>query len=108
MREIDIDHLAAALAEGATVIDVRETSEYVDAHVPGSRSIPMGQLTDRLDELDRTCPVYVVCASGNRSSAMADVLLAQRFDAVNVLGGTNAWIRSGRPVDSGAETGAAR
>jgi rhodanese-related sulfurtransferase len=80
---------------------VRETSEYAEGHVPGALNIPMGQLTSRLNELDRTAAVHLVCASGNRSSAMADVLLAQGFDAVNVAGGTGAWIRSGQPVEKG-------
>lgn len=98
MREIDTDQLATALADGAAVIDVRESDEYAAGHVPGAVNIPMGRLTARLDELDRTAPVHLVCASGNRSAAMADVLLTQGFDAVNVRGGTSAWIRSGRPV----------
>ncbi|WP_182526516.1 rhodanese-like domain-containing protein [Nocardioides dongkuii] len=108
MPEIDIDQLATALEQGATLVDVRETREYVDAHVPGAVSIPMGQLTARLDELDRSSPVHVVCASGNRSAAMTDVLTAQGFDAVNVVGGTAAWVRAGRPVVRGPETGAPR
>ena len=106
MREIDTDQLAALLGEDATVVDVRETTEYADAHVPGAVNIPMGRLTSRLHELDRTGPVHVICASGNRSAAMAEVLLAQGFDAVNVVGGTSAWLRSGRPVAHGAGTGA--
>jgi len=108
MREIDIDQLATALDEGATVIDVRETSEFVEVHVPGAVSIPMGRLTSRVDKLDRTSPVYLVCASGNRSAAMADMLVAQGIDAVNVVGGTSAWLRSGLPVETGDETGATR
>lgn len=106
MREIDIDQLAAALDEGATVVDVRETTEYADAHVPGAVNIPMGQLTSRLDELDRTSPVHVLCASGNRSAVMTEVLLAHGFEAANVLGGTHAWVRAGRPVVRGADVGA--
>jgi len=111
MREINIEQLAGALVEGAAVIDVRETTEYAAAHIPGAVGIPMGRLTsqlDELDELDRTSPVHLVCASGNRSAAMADFLLAQGFDAVNVVGGTSAWMRSGRPVVRGVETGATR
>lgn len=108
MREIDIDQIASALEDGACVIDVRETGEYSAGHVPGAVNIPMGHLTSRLGELDRGAPVHLVCASGNRSTAMADVLIAQGFDAVNVLGGTDAWIRSGRPVVTGAETDAQR
>lgn len=99
MRETTIDQLAEALEQGAALVDVREPSEYRDGHVPGARNIPMGQLTARLDEIDRDRPVHVVCATGNRSGAMTDVLTAQGFDASNVVGGTSAWIRSGRPIE---------
>ncbi|WP_300400986.1 rhodanese-like domain-containing protein [Nocardioides sp.] len=105
MREITIDDLASAVAGGAHLVDVRETAEYVAGHVPGAVNIPMGHLTSRLDELERSAPVLLVCASGNRSGAMADVLLAQGFDPVNVLGGTTAWIASGRPVQTGTQPG---
>ena len=101
MREIDIEQLAAAIDGGAVVVDVRETGEYAEGHVPGARNIPMGRLAGRLGELDRSAVVHVICASGNRSAAMTDVLGAQGFDAVNVAGGTSAWIRSGRPVERG-------
>lgn len=100
MREIDIAQVATALENDACVIDVREAGEFAEGHVPGARNIPMGRLTAQVDELDRTSPVHLICASGNRSAAMADVLLAQGFDAVNVVGGTSAWIRSGRPVQT--------
>ncbi len=99
--EIDVEHLARS-AEGATVVDVREPDEYVAGHVPGATPVPMGQLPSRLGELDRDRPVYVVCASGNRSAAMTDLLVASGFDAFSVAGGTTAWTRSGRPVETGA------
>ncbi|MGZ5416738.1 MAG: rhodanese-like domain-containing protein [Nocardioides sp.] len=101
MREIDIRQLASVLADGGNVIDVREPGEYVVGHVPGARLVPMGQLPSRLGDLDRSRPVYVVCASGNRSGAMASLLHQNGFDAINVVGGTNAWIQSGRPVTTG-------
>ncbi len=99
MRETTVDQLAAALDQGAPVIDVREPAEFREGHVPGATNIPMGQLTARMGEIDPNRPVHVVCASGNRSSAMADVLTANGFDAMNVAGGTRAWIRSGRPIE---------
>ena len=76
MCETTVDQLAAALDQGAPVIDVREPAEFREGHVPGATNIPMGQLTARLGEIDPNRPVHVVCASGNRSSAMADVLTA--------------------------------
>ncbi len=77
------------------MVDVREPGEYVAGHVPGSALMPMGQLASRLGELDRAGPVYVVCASGNRSAAMTDLLRAAGYDAYSVAGGTSAWVRSG-------------
>ncbi|MDP2772154.1 MAG: rhodanese-like domain-containing protein [Nocardioides sp.] len=106
MRETDVNQVATALQDDACVIDVREIGEYVAGHVPGAINIPMGRLMSRLDELDRGAPVYLICATGNRSGAMADALVAQGFDAVNVVGGTSAWVRSGRPVVAGTQTGA--
>jgi rhodanese-related sulfurtransferase len=99
--EIDVERLERARSDGATVVDVREPGEYVAGHVPGSTLVPMGQLTSRLGELDKTRPVYVVCASGNRSAAMTDLLRASGYDAYSVAGGTAAWARSGRPVETG-------
>lgn len=102
MRQIDIDQVAMALEDGAVVIDVREAGEYSAGHVPGAVHHPMSRLTSRLDQLDRTSPVHLICGSGNRSRAMTDLLTSLGFDAIDVLGGTSAWIRSGRPVETGA------
>lgn len=98
--EIALETFAADQDAGVTV-DVRERAEYAEGHVPGAVLMPMGQLASRLDELDRSQPVYVICASGNRSKAMTDVLRGAGFDAVSVAGGTCAWIASGRPVGVG-------
>jgi rhodanese-related sulfurtransferase len=100
--EIAVDRLAREQSGAATVVDVREPGEYVTGHVPGTTFIPMGQLASRLGELDKARPVYVVCASGNRSAAMTDLLRTAGFDAYSVTGGTSAWVRSGRPVETGA------
>lgn len=101
MSEVSLEHFIAAHADGATVIDVREPAEYVGGHVPGATSVPMGRLPSRTGELDRTRPVYVICATGGRSGAMAAYLDRAGFDARSVAGGTPGWVRSGRPVVSG-------
>ncbi|NUR14886.1 rhodanese-like domain-containing protein [Terrabacter sp. C0L_2] len=101
-----IDELAAATADGAAVVDVREPGEYVGGHVPGAVLMPMGQLPSRVGELDRHRPVYVICASGNRSRAMSDYLARSGFDARSVDGGTAAWAAAGRPVVAGAKPSA--
>ena len=102
--EIDVEHLERARFDGITVVDVREPGEYVAGHVPGSTLMPMGQLASRLGELDRARAVYVICATGNRSAAITDLLVASGYDAYNVAGGTAAWARSGRPLETGLPT----
>ena len=103
MPDVSLDDFAAAHATGtAQVVDVREHAEYRTGHVPGAASIPMGQLTNRLAEINRSTPVFVICQAGGRSSAMTDVLLHHGFDAHSVTGGTAAWTASRRPVDTGS------
>ncbi|SDP62682.1 Rhodanese-related sulfurtransferase [Pedococcus dokdonensis] len=101
MSEVSLEAFAAAHADGAAVIDVREPGEYVGGHVPGAVLMPMGQLPSRTSELARDQTVYVICASGNRSGAMTDYLVRAGFDAVSVAGGTSAWASTGRPVVTG-------
>jgi len=100
-QEVTVEDLAEALPAGATLVDVREAAEYVSGHVPGARLMPMGQLPTRVAELDLERPVYLICASGNRSAAMTDFLTHAGFEVYSVAGGTAAWARSGRPVSSG-------
>lgn len=105
VREIDIDLLEDAMAAGALLVDVRELDEYAAGHVPTARPVPMGELPRRLDELAAAGPIYVVCATGRRSADMAEFLTAEGYDAYSVAGGTVAWARSGRPVETGPASG---
>jgi rhodanese-related sulfurtransferase len=105
VHEIDQEAFAAAHAVGATVIDVREGYEYVGGHVPGARFIPLGHLPSQLGQIDRHGPVYVICATGNRSLAGAALLRHAGFDAFSVAGGTRDWALSGRALVTGPDAG---
>ena len=98
--EISLEAYAADRRTGVT-IDVRERREYARGHVPGAISLPVGRLASRLDEFDGAARVHVICASGNRSRAITDVLVAAGVAAVSVAGGTAAWMESGRAVEVG-------
>jgi rhodanese-related sulfurtransferase len=99
--EIDVAELAARRAEGAPLIDVREPAEFAAGRVPGAELIPLGTVPDRLDDVPADQTVYVICKGGGRSRQAAEFLRAQGVDAVNVAGGTMAWIDAGQPVDRG-------
>ena len=99
--EIDQNGFAARLAQGnAFVLDVREAREYRAGHVPGARNMPLSVLPARMAELPKDRPVYVICQAGGRSAQAAGLLRAVGIDAVDVFGGTGAWIDSGRPVET--------
>ncbi|WP_137725459.1 rhodanese-like domain-containing protein [Prescottella subtropica] len=102
MREIDVTELETVLAAGAPLIDVREPDEFAEARVPGAHSIPLSEFVSRVDEVPVDGAVYVICAMGGRSAQAAEYLVARGLDAVNVVGGTMAWLQSGRTVESGS------
>lgn len=104
--EIDIAEAARRLDAGTPVIDVREPDEYEDGHVPGAPLIPLGDVADRADEVPTDREVLIICKAGGRSRKAAEVLRARGVDAVNIAGGTMAWIEAGHPVVTGADPGA--
>jgi rhodanese-related sulfurtransferase len=106
-REVTQEAFAAAWADGALVVDVRERDEYTAGHVPGARLMPLRTVPARCGELPAGRPVFVVCASGNRSRTAADWMNSRGIDARSVAGGTGAWARAGRPVAAGAQEHAA-
>jgi rhodanese-related sulfurtransferase len=105
MQETTINALIEAHSTGAVVVDVRETEEYVEGHVPGAIHIPLSHLPARTDEVPPTDPVYVVCRSGHRSQVGAEVLEAHGRRALSVAGGTMAWIKANQRVVTGSERG---
>jgi len=78
-----------------TLLDVREDWETALAPVPSNVvHIPMGQIADRLGELDPKQETVVICRSGGRSLQVAHFLAARGFASVsNLAGGILAWSR---------------
>ena len=103
--EVDVDDLQKMLAEGATLLDVREPDEVDEVRVPGGLRIPLQSLPERLDEIPSPGSLYVICAVGGRSQAAVEFLRDNGIDAVNVTGGTNAWVAADFPTESGALSG---
>jgi rhodanese-related sulfurtransferase len=99
MIETTTAKAADAAAQGAQIIDVREDFEVTEGMIPGARHIPMGQILNRLDELDKSRPVNIVCRSGNRSGRVADALESLGFEAYSVAGGMMQWQAEGRRVE---------
>lgn len=99
--EIAVDELARLRAEGAALLDVRNPDEWEEARVPGVPLIPLPELAERTDEAPDGEPLYVICAGGVRSAKAVEHLRGLGRDAINVAGGTKAWIEAGHPTESG-------
>jgi hydroxyacylglutathione hydrolase len=85
--------------DGATLIDVRERSEYERAHAPGAMHIPYEQLQSRIAEVPRARDVIVYCAAGVRSSLAASILERAGLDPINMRGGFSSWESAGLPTE---------
>ncbi|XEC95113.1 rhodanese-like domain-containing protein [Paenibacillus tarimensis] len=74
------------------VIDVRTPEEFEAGHIQGAKLIPLQQLEDRLDELDKEQSYLLVCRTGNRSAQAQEVLANHGFNhTYNMLQGMAQW-----------------
>ncbi len=101
IEEITVDQLAELLP-GARLVDVREPDEYAEARVPGAVLVPLASVPDRLDAFEGEGPAYVICKSGARSMRACEYLQSKGIEAVNIAGGTMAWLLSGRQHATGS------
>lgn len=94
VQELPVEELKARIDAGETplVIDVREAWELEISRLPFARHLPMGQIPDRIAELDAETPVIVMCRSGGRSLQVGRFLESRGFRSVaNLTGGILAW-----------------
>jgi rhodanese-related sulfurtransferase len=93
------DDLAAMLANGAEVVDVREAEELDTGTVAESRNIPYRLLGRSEVDLPRDRPIVTVCETGPRAAIAASILAARGFDARPVVnGGIDTWLAENEPA----------
>ncbi|HKP70025.1 MAG TPA: rhodanese-like domain-containing protein [Pyrinomonadaceae bacterium] len=87
-------------AGSAILVDVREWPEFAAGRVPGSRLIPLADISKRSGELDKARDVFLICRTGRRSAEAASRLRSLGFEnVVNVEGGFEAWKKNKLPVE---------
>ena len=100
IAEIAVADVGAVLDAGAVLLDVREPEEWDAGHAPEARHVPLGELPDRMGELDGSGRIVVICRSGGRSALATEWLSTAGFDATNLVGGMQAWAHAGRAVET--------
>jgi rhodanese-related sulfurtransferase/TusA-related sulfurtransferase len=85
-------HHKLASGESIIVLDVREPAEYAFEHIPGAISVPLGQLEEKIPQLDPGKEYAVICRTGSRSDMACQILAEHCFSNVkNVLPGMSQW-----------------
>ncbi len=92
---------AAAVPDGAYLLDVREPDEWAAGHAPGAHHLPMMEVPARMAEIPSDTEVVVVCRSGGRSGQVVSYLMGNGWENVrNLDGGMRSWAAEGRDVVS--------
>ena len=95
MQEITATDLKSRLDNGEDIqiIDVREANEVAIGRIPNSTHIPLGQVLNRIDEIDPNRETVVHCKMGGRSARAIDALQRSGFkgNLLNLKGGITAW-----------------
>lgn len=88
VKQFHINEIDTLPKDGSvTLLDTRTEKEYARGHVEGFINIPVDSLRERLLEIDKTKPVYVMCQSGLRSYISCRILTGVGFDCYNFAGG---------------------
>ena len=99
ISELDARHAEAL--PGAAWIDIREVDEWQEGHIPGAVHVPRGNLESRIEGVvaDKTTPVVLYCAAGNRSAFAAKTMAELGYESVHSLvGGFTDWKRNGGQI----------
>jgi rhodanese-related sulfurtransferase len=98
-REVNREEARKMVDEGAQLIDVRADHEWDVGRISGAEHVPLPELPQRLNEIEKDRPVVVYCRGGNRSSMATDALTEAGYDAVKLSEGIVGWSEDDLPLE---------
>jgi rhodanese-related sulfurtransferase len=98
-KEVSRAEARKLIDEGAQVIDVRADHEWEAGRIAGASHVPLPELPQRLEEIDKDRPVVVYCRGGNRSTMAADALAEAGYDAHKLSEGIVGWSGDELPLE---------
>ena len=103
IREVTAQEVDALPAGAATIVDVREASEWEQGHIPGAQHVSKSYIEQQIEGAapDRDAPVILYCAGGVRSLFAAQTLAGMGYtDVASMSGGFQAWKGAGLEFDT--------
>lgn len=90
--DVDNGRAAELIADGVRIVDVRTAAEFSMGHIPGAENVPVNELSSAIASWDKSAPVLVYCAVGDRSAGAMQTLVSAGFTNVyNLSAGIAAW-----------------
>ncbi len=91
-KSADSEQAKELVDQGVTVIDVRTELEYQQGHIESSQLISFSELAEKAEKWSKDKKILIVCASGSRSGAAAQMLAEKGYTEVyNLIGGLYQW-----------------
>jgi rhodanese-related sulfurtransferase len=98
-KEVSREEARKLIDEGAQVVDVRADHEWEAGRIAGATHVPLPELPQRLEEIDKDRPVVVYCRGGNRSTMATDALAEAGYDAAKLSEGIVGWSGDDLPLE---------
>lgn len=98
-REVSREEARKLIADGAQLVDVRAEHEWEAGRIPGAKHVPLAELGERAEEIDKDRPVVLYCRGGNRSTMATEALAEAGYDAVKLSEGIVGWAEEGSPLE---------
>jgi len=98
--DLPLAHWKNGVPEDVVLVDVRDSDEYAEEHVPGAINLPLGELRDRLDEVTEISAgreIWLYCVVGQRAYYATRALVQRGHRVRNLSGGITTWRAAGRP-----------
>lgn len=96
--QLDPKEAQARVKNGAIILDVRSPFERKAQFIPGSKAMPLNELSTKWESLPKDGEIICQCASGGRSQQASAFLAGKGFEVFNLRGGIAAWKASGLPT----------
>ncbi len=107
IREVSAAEAYELQAQGATLVDVREGTEFCNGHATGAQHLSKGILELKIEEAipDTSKPIVCYCGGGSRSALAAESLQRMGYSRVaSLAGGFKAWKSAGLPIENDASS----
>lgn len=93
MKTITIDELERLEPDRCSIVDIRPAADFARGSFPGAINIPMDELEQRMGELDRDKPIYLLCHTGTKSVDYVEMLELAGYQTANIFGGYRSLLR---------------